>query len=150
MDGFGQVGGHCAHLDGQHGFGDHLAGVRPGYTHTEHATGLGLEDDLGHTFRPTDGWTSGFDLAADVDLLIHDAQYSPDEYAAHAGWGHSSFAHSVAFAEAARAKQLVMFHHDTSHDDDTLDTFAEQAAELAESDTKLTVAAEGTTFDLSA
>ena len=34
-------------------------------------------------------WISGFDLARDVDLLIHDCQYTDDEYPAHVGWGHS-------------------------------------------------------------
>ena len=83
----------------------------------DHEPALGLD-----VFPPADGWTSGFDLATDVDLLIHDAQYSPEEYEQHVGWGHSSFAHSVAFATAARAKQLVLFHHDPAHDDQTLES----------------------------
>lgn len=109
----------------------------------DHEPALGLD-----AFRPASGWTSGFDLATDVDLLIHDAQYSQDEYELHIGWGHSSFAHSVAFATAARAKQLVLFHHDPSHDDDALDVFAEQAAKLAGPDIEVTVGSEGATFQL--
>ena len=34
-------------------------------------------------------WISGFDLARDADLLIHDCQYTDDEYPEHVGWGHS-------------------------------------------------------------
>ncbi len=41
-------------------------------------------------------WTSGHDLAAGVDLLIHDAQYTSDEYDARVGWGHSSVEQAAA------------------------------------------------------
>ena len=43
-------------------------------------------------------WTSGFDLVAGVDLLIHDAQYTAEEYAERTGWGHSTMADAVALA----------------------------------------------------
>ncbi len=51
-------------------------------------------------------------------------------------------------SSATRAKQLVLFHHDPSHDDQTLDVFAERAAGLSAPETELTVGAEGTTFQL--
>ena len=43
-------------------------------------------------------WTSGYALAAGADLLIHDAQYSREEYEARVGWGHSSLSQTLAFA----------------------------------------------------
>ncbi len=109
----------------------------------DHEPALGL-----NAFPAANDWTSGFDLAADADLLIHDAQYSPDEYERHVGWGHSSFAHSVAFAGHTGAKQLVLFHPDPSHDDNALDGFAERAAELSHTEVEVTVGSEGTTFQL--
>ncbi len=66
-------------------------------------------------------WTSGFDLAAGADLLIHDAQYSAAEYLKHTGWGHSSISHAIAFAAATEVKRLIAFHHDPSHTDEALD-----------------------------
>jgi phosphoribosyl 1,2-cyclic phosphodiesterase len=72
-------------------------------------------------------WTSGFGLAAGVDTLIHDAQYTRDEYSEHVGWGHSAIDHTVAFAEAAGVKRLVTFHHDPGHDDSALDRLVEHA-----------------------
>lgn len=66
-------------------------------------------------------WTSGFALAHGVDLLLHDAQYTEDEYAERVGWGHSSLASAIAFAQLAGAGRLVAFHHDPAHDDDFLD-----------------------------
>jgi phosphoribosyl 1,2-cyclic phosphodiesterase len=66
-------------------------------------------------------WTSGFDLVKDAALLIHDAQYTAEEYSARRGWGHSTLPHAIALARLAGARQLVAFHHDPGHDDATLD-----------------------------
>jgi len=77
-------------------------------------------------------WTSGHALAADADLLIHDAQYTAEERRARIGWGHSSIDQTVAFAALARARRLVPFHHDPAHDDDELDAMqARMAADAA-------------------
>lgn len=66
-------------------------------------------------------WTSGHDLAAGVDVLLHDTQYTADEYATRVGWGHSSIDQTWEFARQAEVGQLVTFHHDPSHDDEQLD-----------------------------
>jgi phosphoribosyl 1,2-cyclic phosphodiesterase len=66
-------------------------------------------------------WTSGHGLAAGADLLIHDAQYTPAEYADRVGWGHSSIEHTWAFAKQSGVRRLVTFHHDPGHSDDELD-----------------------------
>jgi phosphoribosyl 1,2-cyclic phosphodiesterase len=73
-------------------------------------------------------WTSGHALAEGVELLIHDTQYTPDEYPRKVGWGHSSWEHTWAFAHQAAVGRLVTFHHDPSHGDDELDAIV---AELA-------------------
>lgn len=73
------------------------------------------------TFPLAPEWTSGHELAVDADLLIHDAQYTAEEYLERVGWGHSSIEQAWAFAVQARAKRLVTFHHDPGHDDDELD-----------------------------
>lgn len=80
------------------------------------------EPALGARAFPTLGrWTSGHDIAAGVDLLIHDSQYTADEYSSRVGWGHSSIDHVLAFAELASVDRLVTFHHDPGHDDAALD-----------------------------
>jgi phosphoribosyl 1,2-cyclic phosphodiesterase len=69
------------------------------------------------------------ELAAGADVLIYDAQYTPDEYAAgRSGWGHSTWAEGVRVARAAGVGQLVLFHHDPSHDDPTIDAIEARAA----------------------
>jgi phosphoribosyl 1,2-cyclic phosphodiesterase len=66
-------------------------------------------------------WTSGAGLARGAEILVHDAQYTPDEYRVRVGWGHSTLGHAVALARMVRARMLVPFHHDPSHGDDALD-----------------------------
>ena len=80
------------------------------------------EPALGGTRVPDSGrWTSGYELAKDADLLLHDAQYTVEEVRTRIGWGHSSIEQTVAFAELAGTRRLVPFHHDPSHDDEQLD-----------------------------
>ncbi len=66
-------------------------------------------------------WTSGYGLAAGVDVLFHDAQYGDDQYQGHVGWGHSAIGHALSFAEMCRVGHLVAFHHDPANDDAALD-----------------------------
>ena len=68
-------------------------------------------------------WISGFDLAHNASLLIHDCQYSTDEYPDHMGWGHSGMSDTIAFAHRVAAERLLLFHHDPLHSDDQLDLF---------------------------
>jgi phosphoribosyl 1,2-cyclic phosphodiesterase len=72
-------------------------------------------------------WISGFDLATHADLLIHDAQYTDEEYQLRVGWGHSTYRHAFEFAAQVGAKEFVPFHHDPAHDDDMLDQLLENA-----------------------
>lgn len=58
--------------------------------------------------------------AQDADILICDTQYTPKEYESHVGWGHSTWLNAARVARSAGAKQLVLFHHDPSHDDHTM------------------------------
>ena len=66
-------------------------------------------------------WISGHDLALDADILIHDCQYTDEEYPAHVGWGHSAMSDTLAFASRVRARRLLLFHHDPLHADRFLD-----------------------------
>jgi phosphoribosyl 1,2-cyclic phosphodiesterase len=101
-----------------------------------------------HAFPLGPEWTSGCDLATGVDLLIHDAQYGAEEYPSHAGWGHSSVEHALAFAELARARHLVLFHHDPGHSDEDLDRMFGQAVAAAEPRFEVTGGREGAVFAL--
>jgi phosphoribosyl 1,2-cyclic phosphodiesterase len=56
-------------------------------------------------------------LAAGADILIYDAQYTPDEYPSKVGWGHSTWQAGADLARAAGVPQLVLFHHDPNRTD---------------------------------
>ncbi|HEY6176095.1 MAG TPA: MBL fold metallo-hydrolase [Kofleriaceae bacterium] len=56
-------------------------------------------------------------LAAGADILIYDAQYTPDEYPSKVGWGHSTWQAGADLARAAGVPQLVLFHHDPNRSD---------------------------------
>jgi len=75
-------------------------------------------------------WLSGFVLARDVDVLLHDGQYSDDEYVRRVGWGHSSISHAVRVADLSAATDLVLIHHDPDHSDEPIDDLVETAASM--------------------
>jgi phosphoribosyl 1,2-cyclic phosphodiesterase len=92
----------------------------------DHEPALGDAD-----FPDTSRWTSGFDLAAGADLLVHDGQYFPAERATRIGWGHCSTVEAASFATLAGVRRLAVFHHDPAHDDATLDRLVAEVAASA-------------------
>jgi len=56
-------------------------------------------------------------LAEGADVLIYDAQYTPEEYQGKVGWGHSTYVAGAEVARAAGVGQLVLFHHDPMRTD---------------------------------
>ena len=72
------------------------------------------------------------ELCDGVDLLIHDAQYTPEEFAAKSHWGHCTVDYAVLVAKEAGARRLAMFHHDPSHGDDVIDELLAGARRTAE------------------
>jgi phosphoribosyl 1,2-cyclic phosphodiesterase len=64
---------------------------------------------------------SGLELAHGASLLVHDCQYTDEEYPGHTGWGHSSLSDALTFAQRAETERLLLFHHDPMHSDDFLD-----------------------------
>ena len=61
-------------------------------------------------------------LAENADLLIHDGQYTEEEYQIYRGWGHSTWRQAVEVAIRAKVKKLIITHHDPDHDDDFLES----------------------------
>ncbi len=68
-----------------------------------------------------------------ADLVIHDAQYTPEEMPEKKNWGHSTFEYAVELAGAAGVKRLVLTHHDPSHHDTKLHEIEQRARALAAS-----------------
>jgi len=62
----------------------------------------------------------------DSDILIHDAQYTAEEFEKHLGWGHSSYNYAMEVANQSNVKKLVFFHHDPNYKDKKLESIEEQ------------------------
>jgi len=105
------------------------------------------EPALSPRFPTLRDWTSGAAIASDVDLLIHDGQYRPEEYVDHVGWGHSSATDSVAFADLVAARTLALFHHDPGHDDAAVAELTRRAR-AASHGTRVMAAKQGSTITL--
>jgi diguanylate cyclase (GGDEF)-like protein len=86
-----------------------------------------------------------------ADLVIHDAQYSLEEYPSKVGWGHSTVDYATEIAMAAGVKQLALFHHDPLHDDGEVARMEGVARHLVKergAALDVVAAAEGLTLDV--
>jgi CheY-like chemotaxis protein/phosphoribosyl 1,2-cyclic phosphodiesterase len=68
---------------------------------------------------------------AGADVVIHDAQYTVEEYAQKKTWGHSTYEYVVQIASAAGVRQVALTHHDPSHDDHFVANIERKARQLA-------------------
>ena len=66
------------------------------------------------------------ELADNADILIHDAQYSDEEYPSKVGWGHSSFSEAIRVADECSVRHLILCHHDPNHSDHMIDKFEQE------------------------
>lgn len=102
--------------------------------HPSGATGYRIDSGTGSIVYATDHEHGDSEIdqnlisvARGADVLLYDSQYTPDEYASRRGWGHSTWKEAVRVASEAGVKQLVLFHHDPLHDDDTMGSIVASA-----------------------
>ena len=110
-----EVSTHPTHHP-QGGTAYRLRGTRTLVIATDHESGdITIDDSL-------------IEFAAGADVLLHDAQYGPDEFeASYVGWGHSTWRHATTAAKRAGVKRLVLVSHDPDRSDDALDAIVAQA-----------------------
>ncbi len=105
--------------------------------HPDRATGHRVEyggrslcyiTDTNHVEGRRDEALSAF--VAGADMMIYDSTYTDAEFPACSDYGHSTWQEGARIADAAGVGQLVIFHHDPSHDDDFMDTIATEAEAL--------------------
>jgi phosphoribosyl 1,2-cyclic phosphodiesterase/DNA-binding response OmpR family regulator len=105
----------------------------------------------GHSGKEETGDLAHVEFIRGADLVIHDAQYTADEYPAKVGWGHSTIEYVVDAAIAGEVKHVALFHHDPARDDKALDQLIGKARERAAdagADLEITAAAEGEVLSL--
>ena len=90
------------------------------------------------------------ELCEDADLVMHDAQYTDEEFSVMSDWGHSTESYAVRVAVEAGARRLCLFHHDPAHSDDQVDRMLAQARLIASKHglDEVSAAAEGDSVDL--
>ena len=90
-------------------------------------------------------------LIQGADILIHDAQYTEDDYEKKRGWGHSCYIDTVNTSIDAGVKELYLYHHDPNYDDDAIDKIYEHCMKIIQerdSSLKCYIAKEGMTLEL--
>jgi phosphoribosyl 1,2-cyclic phosphodiesterase len=98
------------------------------------------------SFRATEGV---MDLVRGVDLLIHDSQYTQEEFAQKYNWGHCTVEYAVWLAVHAKVGKLALFHHDPTRDDDALDALHACSAKVGRlAGVEVMTAREGLVVDL--
>jgi phosphoribosyl 1,2-cyclic phosphodiesterase len=65
--------------------------------------------------------------AKEADVLVYDAQFTPQEYDERRGWGHSTWLEATRVARDCGVRELVLFHHDPGHNDTTMHRIVEDA-----------------------
>jgi ribonuclease BN (tRNA processing enzyme) len=93
-------------------------------------------------------WISGIDLALNADLLLHDAQYTAQEYKNKMGWGHSSMEDAIKFATLAKVKHLLLAHHDPFRSDAHLNEIFSELQKEINGSLKCDLATEGMQIEL--
>jgi phosphoribosyl 1,2-cyclic phosphodiesterase len=73
---------------------------------------------------------SELNLIQDADILIHDAQYTPDDYDKKRGWGHSCYIDTINTAIDANVKELYLFHHDPNYDDTAMEAILKHSNQI--------------------
>lgn len=74
------------------------------------------------TYPVGPGWRERFvEFIGGVDVLVHDAMYTEEEYPRRRRWGHSTFEQALDLGREAGVGELVFFHHDPIRTDDDLD-----------------------------
>lgn len=101
----------------------------------------------GQSFPDEPSWTSGYSLVEGTDVLIHDAQYTDEEYSKRVGWGHTSLSQLAAYVGIASVGTLVTFHHDPGHSDEMLDDLHAQLKSLVD-DVEVKAGTESLTLDV--
>jgi ribonuclease BN (tRNA processing enzyme) len=120
---------------------DMLVSIMHSYSHPKDGVFIFKVQNNGYTVvyaTDTEGYTGGdsrlIKFAQGADVLIHDAQYTHEEYTdvhdPKQGYGHSTVNMACEVAEKATIKQLVLFHHDPRHDDEFMAQVEASARQL--------------------
>ena len=114
-------------------------------------TDMSIEERELYDTMKKEEYESEINLFKGADILIHDAQYTAQDYQAKRGWGHSCYIDTVNLAIDAAVGELYLYHHDPNYDDRQLESIhqhCEQIIKERRSNLICHLAKEGTVIDL--
>jgi len=88
------------------------------------------DNELGYRHRDGKTFDEYASFAEGADFLIHDAEFTPQEYTTTRTWGHSTYLDALNLALAARVKRFGLFHHNRDRSDRDLDVIVEECREI--------------------
>lgn len=84
------------------------------------------DNELGFRHEGGLGYQDYLNFSRDADLLVHDAEYTEEEYGKTRGWGHSIYQDALKLALDANVKKLGLFHHNQERFDDAVDAIVDK------------------------
>ena len=75
-------------------------------------------------------WDEHVEFVKGADILVHDAQYTLEDFPRLKGWGHSSWQRTLEFAEEGKVEEVVLFHHDPERKDQEIDSILRKAKRI--------------------
>ena len=102
-----------------------------GYKFTEDGASFVFltDNEIGHAHPGGSEYEEYVEFSRGADLLVHDAEYRPEEYARKKGWGHSTFTDALELAMDAGARHLGLYHHNMERTDEDLDVMVRECEE---------------------
>lgn len=90
------------------------------------------DNELGYQHYGGRSFAEYAEFSKDADLLIHDAEYTPEEYKVTKTWGHSTYLDALRLAQAARVKSFGLFHHNQERTDAEQDAIVKECRKILE------------------
>ncbi len=88
------------------------------------------DNELGYRHRGGCEFQDYVEFARDADILIHDAEYTPEQYKTNKTWGHSTYYDALDMALESRVKCFGLFHHNQDHSDTDLDAIVQECKKI--------------------
>ena len=91
------------------------------------------DNELGYRHKNGMSFDEYADFTKDADLLIHDSEYTPEQYKSVKTWGHSHYVDALNLAFTARVKRLGLFHHNQDRSDADQDLIVKKCRDIIKS-----------------
>ncbi|THB68923.1 MAG: MBL fold metallo-hydrolase [Desulfovibrio sp.] len=92
------------------------------------------DNELGHHHRGGATYKEYVEFCRDADLLVHDSEFTKDEYRQTKSWGHSTYTEALRLAQDAGVASFGLYHHNQDRSDHALDDMVEHCRQIVAAD----------------